>query len=182
MKIVDFLRGNMLYIVFTLMFIASYTGVNYHLLYISLKWTLPIALFMMLFQPMIYLDIKRAFTRRTSIKTKYLLILTIYYTVILPLLTYILLDLWIRIMPISDPRLLAGVILIGLASLSSSAPAFTHLAHGKMQLTLIGVIWTFLLSLIVMPLYAKLILHTIIKVPMLLLLKSLILYINTPLF
>ncbi len=181
MDIVKFMKDKMLYIVFVLMFVASYAGIYNRDLFVSLKWTLPIALFLMLFQPMVYLDLKKAFTKRTSIKTKYLILLTAYYVAIFPLLTYALLDIWIAAMPHADPKLLAGVVLIGLAPLPSSAPAFTHLAGGKVQLTLVGVVWTFILSLVVMPVYAALILHTVIKVPIWLLLQSLILYIITPL-
>ncbi len=181
MDVAKFMKDKMLYIVFTLMFVASYAGVYNRNLFVSLKWTLPIALFLMLFQPMVFLDLKKAFTKRTSIKTKYLILLTALYVAVFPLLTYALLDIWLAVMPYADPKLLAGVVLIGLAPLPSSAPAFTHLAGGKVQLALVGVVWTFILSLVVMPVYAELILHTVIKVPMWVLLQSLILYIITPL-
>jgi len=179
--LVAFMRDKMVYIVFVLIALSSYAGVYHRGLFISLKWLLPVSLFMMLFQPMVYMDIKKAFTKSTEVKKKYLLLVTLFYIALFPALTWAFLKLWLVVLPNSDPRLVAGMVLISLAPLPSSAPAFTNLAGGKFQLTLVGVIWTFLLSLFVMPVYAKLILHTVIEVPMMVLLKSLILYIITPL-
>jgi|GEM_PF-1163452 len=181
MKIVKFLKEEMTYIVFTLILLSSYAGIHHRDAFLSLKWTLPIALFMMLFQPMVFMDIRKAFTTRTEIKTKYLAAVTTFYVLLFPALTWLLIKFWLAVMPGTDPRLLAGVVLISLAPLPSSAPAFTNLAGGKFQLTLVGVVWTFILSLFVMPVYAKLLLHALIKVPMWLLLKSLVLYIIVPL-
>ena len=181
MDVVKFLKEKMVYIVFTLMFVASYAGIQHRDVFVSLKWTLPIALFLMLFQPMVFLDLKKAFTKSTDVKKKYLFLVTLFYTLVFPALTYGLVKLWLLLMPWSDPRLLAGVVLISLAPLPSSAPAFTQLAGGKFQLTLIGVVWTFVLSLAIMPVYAKLILKTVIEVPTWVLLKSLVLYVITPL-
>ncbi|WP_245250334.1 arsenic resistance protein [Thermococcus stetteri] len=182
METVKFLKEKMVYIVFTtLIFSSAYAGIYHRDLFLSLKGTLPIALFMMLFQPMVFMDMKKAFTSLTETKKRYLILLTAFYLALFPALTWLLLKFWLAVMPGTDPRLLAGVVLISLAPLPSSAPAFTNLAGGKFQLTLVGVIWTFLLSLFVMPIYAKLILHTVIEVPMMVLLESLILYIITPL-
>ncbi len=181
MKIVKFLKEKMTYIVFTLILLSSYAGIHHRDMFLSLKWTLPIALFMMLFQPMVFMDIRKAFTTRTEIKTKYLVAVTAFYVILFPALTWLLIKFWLAVMPNTDPRLLAGVVLISLAPLPSSAPAFTNLAGGRFQLTLVGVVWTFILSLFVMPVYAKLLLHTLIKVPTWLLLKSLVLYIIVPL-
>jgi len=180
-KVVKFLKDRMIYIVFALIILSSYAGVHHRDVFLSLKWTLPIALFMMLFQPMVFMDIRKAFTTRTEIKTKYLAAVTAFYALLFPALTWLLIKFWLAVMPNTDPRLLAGIVLISLAPLPSSAPAFTNLAGGKFQLTLVGVVWTFLLSLFVMPVYAKLLLHTLIKVPTWLLLKSLVLYIIVPL-
>jgi len=181
MKVVKFLKDRMIYIVFTLIILSSYAGVHHRDAFLSLKGTLPIALFMMLFQPMVFMDMRKAFTTRTEIKTKYLTAVTVFYVLLFPALTWLLIKFWLAVMPNTDPRLLAGIVLISLAPLPSSAPAFTNLAGGKFQLTLVGVVWTFILSLFVMPVYAKLLLHTLIKVPMWLLLKSLVLYIIVPL-
>jgi ACR3 family arsenite transporter len=181
MDVVEFMKEKMVYIVFTLIFASTYAGAYHRDLFISLKGTLPIALFMMLFQPMVFMDLRKAFTTRTEVKTKYMILLTFFYVLLFPALTWLLLKFWLAVMPGTDPRLLAGVVLISLSPLPSSAPALTNLAGGKFQLVLVGVIWTFLLSLFVMPVYAKLILHTVIQVPVGVLLKSLVLYIITPL-
>ena len=101
--------------------------------------------------------------------------------VVYPALTYGLLVFWIALMPNANPTFLAGLVIISLAPLPSSAPAFTNMAGGKFQLTLIGVIWTFILSLVIMPLYAKFMLNAIISVPLEALVKSLIYYIIIPL-
>jgi ACR3 family arsenite transporter len=181
MRILHILESKMIYIVFMLMGIAILTGFYYHGVYLGLKNTLPIALLLMLYQPMVYLDITKAFTKRTAVKTKYLVIITTYYLAIFPVITYLFFYSWRILFPSIDPRIVAGMVLISLAPIPSSAPAFTNIAGGAFQLALIGVVWTFLLSILAMPVYAKLLLHTVIVVPVGLMIKSLIIYIITPL-
>ncbi len=180
-KVIWFLKEKMIYLVFVVMLIGAGLGIHFRPVFMSLKWTLPVALFCMLFQPMVFLKLKQAFVKWTPEKKKYILILFIYYVVLFPILTYFLMKFWLLVLPSVDPKLLAGVVLISLAPLPSSAPAFTNLAGGKFQLTLIGVVWTFILSLFVMPVYAKLILHTVIEVPIMVLIKALVIYIIIPL-
>jgi len=67
-----------------------FLGKYYHSLFVSLKAILPLALFLMLYKPMVYLDIGKAFTKITGIKKKYLLILTVFYVLIFPLSAYLL--------------------------------------------------------------------------------------------
>jgi ACR3 family arsenite transporter len=179
--IVKFNKKYMLPIVFILMAIAVAVGMRFHASFLALKWTLPIALYLMLYHPMIYMDLRQAFTKKTREKTRYLLIATIAYTIIFPLLTWLLVTGWASGLPWRDPKILAGITLIGLAPLPSSAPAFTSLAGGKSQLVLIGVIYTFFLSIVIVPVYAAIILSTIIPVPIMMLVKSLIIYIIIPL-
>ena len=64
MGAINFLKEKMLYIVFTLIFLSSYAGLYHREMFLSLKWTLPVALFMMLFQPMVFMNIRKAFTTR----------------------------------------------------------------------------------------------------------------------
>ncbi len=176
----EFLKNKMIIIVSGLILISILLGLRYREFFVSMKSTLPIALFLMLYQPMVYLNLTNLVKKKSVLKAKYLIILTVFYVCVFPILTYGLLMFWINLIPTSNPVFLAGIVIISIAPLPSSAPAFTHMAGGKFQLTLIGVIWTFILSLFVMPIYAKLLLHTIIEVPTEVLVKSLyLLYHNT---
>lgn len=55
------------------------------------------------------------------------------------------------------------------------------MCKGKVQLTVVGVIYTFFLSLLVIPIGSKLILNQTVKVPLISLFKSLVIYIISPL-
>ncbi len=180
-KIVQLLEKNMILAVLVTMLISIFLGVKHHSFFISLKAVLPIALFLMLYKPMTYLKLKEAFTKMTALKKKYLVTLTILYTIVFPISAYLLMKVMLWAIPNADPRMIAGVVLLALSPVASSAPAFTGMAGGKVQLTLIGVIYTFFLSFAVIPLGSKLILEHVVRVPVAELLKSLIIYVIIPL-
>ncbi|MCD6367551.1 MAG: arsenic resistance protein [Candidatus Aenigmarchaeota archaeon] len=181
MKIVQKIQKNLIWIVFILMVFSVALGRYYHNFFVNLKAVLPFALFLMLYKPMVYLNIDKAFTKTTEIKTRYFILLTIFYVVIFPLTAFLLMNFILFILPNIDPNLVAGIVILALSPIASSAPAFVGMSNGKVQLTLVGVIYTFFLSLVVMPLGSKLILEHVVKVPIALLLKSLVLYIIIPL-
>ncbi len=180
-KAVKFLKKNLIFIVFVIMIFSIFLGMKYHDFFMSLKAVLPLALFLMLYKPMTYLRLKEAFTKMTELKKKYLAVLTLLYTVIFPISAYLLMKVIRWFIPQTDPRMLAGLVLLVLSPVASSAPAFTEMAKGKTQLTLIGVIYTFLLSFLVIPIGSKIILAKVVKVPVLSLLKSLVIYVIIPL-
>ncbi len=174
-------QKNLIWIVFILMIFSVALGKYYHDFFVSLKVILPVALFLMLYKPMVYLDFGKAFTKKTGIKTKYLIFLTIFYVVISPLTAFLLMKVMFLILPNVDPRLVAGIVILALSPIATSVPAFVGMSNGKVQLAIVGVIYTFFLSLAVIPLGSKLILEHVVHVPIALLLKSLVLYIIIPL-
>jgi len=68
--VIKFLQKNIIWEVLILMIFSIFLGKYYHSLFISLKTILPLALFLMLYKPMVYLDIGKAFTKITDIKKK----------------------------------------------------------------------------------------------------------------
>ena len=142
-NIIQFLHKNMIWAVLVLMLVSIALGNYYHEFFVSLKAVLPVALFLMLYKPMTYLDIGKAFTKRTDIKTKYLAVVTFFYIVLFPVTAYLLVKLFLFLMPSINPAMLAGLVILSLSPIATSAPAFVGMANGKVQLTLVGVIYTF---------------------------------------
>ena len=176
-----FLHDNMIVVVLFFILVGGIIGLYYRDTLVSLKFTLPLALFLMLLKPMVYMDIKKAFTKVTKTKIQYLLLLTLFYLVIFPLLTLILMKLLLAAFPNVNVNIIAAIVILGLSPMASSAPAFVGIANGRVQLALVGVIWTFFLSLFVIPLYSSWFLNSVVRVPVGILLKSIGLYIILPL-
>jgi len=171
----------MIWEVFALMILSIFLGRYYHNFFVTLKAILPFALFLMLYKPMVYLKLRQAFTKITDIKKKYLIVLTIFYIVIFPISAYLLMIATLWALPNIDPNLIAGVVILALSPIASSTPAFVGMCKGKVQLSLVGVIYTFFLSLLVIPFGSQLILEHVVKVPIISLFESLIIYIIIPL-
>ena len=180
-RVIRILKEHMIAAVFVIMLVSLFLGVKYHEFFVSLKVILPLALFFMLYKPMTYLRLKEAFTKMTDLKKKYLVVLTILYAVIFPVSAYLLMRVMLWAIPNADPNMIAGIVLLALSPVASSAPAFTGMARGKVQLALIGVIYTFFLSFAVIPIGSKLILSQVVQVPIIKLLKSLVVYVIVPL-
>ncbi len=178
-KTLKILKDYMIYMVAVLAFVSIIIGMKNPSFFKPLKATLPVALFAMLYPMMIGINLKSMFLKRTREKTIYLILLNVFYLVVFPLLTLLLMKLFVAIGV--DSKFLAGIVLISLAPIPSSAAAFTGLANGKVQLTIIGVTWTFILAIFVMPIYSKLMLNAVIRVPVESMLMSLVIYIFTPL-
>jgi len=180
-KVLKFLQKNMILEVFALMILSIFLGTYFHNFFVSLKSILPIALFLMLYKPMVYLKVGEAFTKMTGIKKKYLITLTVFYTLVYPLSAYLLMHIIFWLMPNVNPNLVAGMVILALSPIASSAPAFVGMCKGKVQLALVSVIYTFFLSLLVIPFGSQLILKHVVKVPIISLFYSLLIYIITPL-
>ena len=180
-KVTEFLHKNLILVVFVLMVFSIGLGVYYHNFFMSLKAILPLALFLMLYKPMVYLKLKEAFTKKTDIKIKYLLTLTVFYIVVFPISAYFLMKLLFLVLPNVDPNLVAGVVILALSPIASAAPAFVGMCKGKVQLVLVGTIYTFFLSLFVVLIGSKLILEHVVNVPIMTLLESLATYAIVPL-
>ena len=181
MSILKFMKKQMILIDLGIMIIAVLLGRYYHGFFVYLKVILPVALFMMLFKPMVYLDLTSLVKKKSSIKTKYIILLTIFHVLVFPATAFLLEKFFLLLMPGINSSLLAGLVVLALAPLATSAPAFVGLAGGKVQLSLVGVIYTFTLSFAVIPLYSKIILSSVVFVPVYTLLKSLLIYIIIPL-
>ena len=180
-SIIKFLQKNMIWEVFVLMIFSVILGRYYHDFFVILKSLLPFALFLMLYKPMVYLDIRKAITKQTEIKMRYFILLTFFYIIIFPFSAFLLMKTIFFVLPNISPNLVAGLVLLVLAPIATSSPAFVEMSRGKTQLVLAGLIYTFFLSLFVMPLGSKLILEHVVKVPIVLLLKSIVVYIIIPL-
>ena len=181
MDVIKFMQEKMIYITLILIGISGYAGLYYHNTFLLIKWTLPLSLFLMLLKPMVYMDIKKAFTSINPLKAKYIALVTAFYVGLFPALTYGFMKIFLYTLPMLDPRIIAALVIIGLAPIASAAPAFVGMSGGRVQLALIGVIWTFILSVVVIPFYGSAILHTVISVPVWLLFKAVLLYVVVPL-
>ncbi|NIA25430.1 MAG: arsenic resistance protein [Gammaproteobacteria bacterium] len=177
----DFLQKYLILIVLVIAVGASAWGIGSPEVFKPLKGSLPYALFAMLYPMMIGINLRSMVLHTSPQKTRYLIILTVAYVLVFPALAWVTMKFLGWVMPSIDPAFIAGIVLISLAPIPSSAPAFTGMAGGKTQLVVIGVAWTFVLSLFVMPFYSHLLLNAVISVPVWTMVKSLLIYIIVPL-
>jgi len=176
-----FLEKYLILIVLVIAVGAGAWGINSPEVFKPLKGSLPYALFAMLYPMMIGINLRSMVLHTSPQKTRYLTILTVAYLLVFPALAWVTMKFLGWVIPSIDPAFIAGIVLISLAPIPSSAPAFTGMAHGKTQLVVIGVAWTFVLSLFVMPFYAHLLLNAVISVPVWTMVESLLIYIVVPL-
>lgn len=175
MKFFKFLKTYMFSLTISLMVISTILGIYFHSVFLTLKPTLPLALFVMLYPMMIGPDFRRLGQFGTS--WKYVMNNLLLNIIISPLLIYALL----QIIPIQNPAFLAGLVLIAVAPMAGSAAAFTGLAGGNVPLTLLGVTLTLLVSIFTVPLYTKFLVGTFIYVPVMKLFYSILIYVVVPL-
>lgn len=175
MKFFKFLKTYMFSLTISLMVISTILGIYFHSVFLTLKPTLPLALFVMLYPMMIGPDFRRLGQFGTS--WKYVMNNLLLNIIISPLLIYALL----QIIPIQNPAFLAGLVLIAVAPMAGSAAAFSGLAGGNVPLTLLGVTLTLLVSIFTVPLYTKLLVGTVIYVPVMKLFYSILIYVVVPL-
>ena len=145
-----------------------------------LKSYVPIAVFLMVLQPMFALNL-RGLKGRLSEKLRFLLVVTLLYTLVYPLTAWLYAYLSLPLLPETLKGLVAGAVLVALAPVAMPAPVFTAIAGGDVEASVLSVTWTFILSLIVIPTYSYLILQTTINAPVGKIIQSLVMYIVTPL-
>ncbi len=175
MKFLNFLKTHMFSLTFGLIIVNTILGVYFHQVYAVLKPTLPLALFVMLYPMMIGPDFRKA--EQFKENGKYIGGNLFLNLLISPLLIYALL----QIIPIHNPAFVAGMVLIAVAPMAGSAAAFTGLAGGSVALTMVGVTLTLLISIVSVPFYMKLLVGTLIDVPVMKLLYSILIYVVVPL-
>ncbi len=175
MKFFNFLKSHMFSLTISLMVLGTLLGYYFHSVFMLLKPTLPLALFVMLYPMMIGPDFKRLEQFKSN--GKYISSNLFLNLLISPLLIYVLLQL----IPINNPAFLAGLVLIAVAPMAGSAAAFTGLAKGNVPLTLLGVTVTLLISIVSVPIYTKLLVGTVIYVPAAKLFYSILIYVILPL-
>ena len=175
MKFLNFLKTHMFSLTFGLIIVNTILGVYFHSVYLFLKPTLPFALFVMLYPMMIGPDFRKA--EQFKENGKYIGGNLFLNLLISPLLIYALL----QIIPIHNPAFVAGMVLIAVAPMAGSAAAFTGLAGGSVALTMVGVTLTLLISIVSVPFYMKLLVGTLIDVPVIKLLYSILIYVVVPL-
>ena len=156
-------------------------GLVYPGVFRVLKATLPAAIFLMIFQPMFALSLQAVRRGGLRARVKFLGLVTLLYTLVFPAMTAAFFLLAVHLFPGEEARLiLAGAVLVALAPVAMPAPALASIAGGDVELALLSVVWTFMLSFLVLPAYAYLILHAVVHVPVGLIVRALILYILTP--
>ena len=175
MKFLNSLKTHMFSLTFGLIIVNTILGVYFHSVYLFLKPTLPFALFVMLYPMMIGPDFRKA--EQFKENGKYIGGNLFLNLLISPLLIYALL----QIIPIHNPAFVAGMVLIAVAPMAGSAAAFTGLAGGSVALTMVGVTLTLLISIVSVPFYMKLLVGTLIDVPVMKLLYSILIYVVVPL-
>lgn len=133
-KLHDFLPKYLIIIVLVIAVAASAWGMRSPEVFKPLKGTLPYALFAMLYPMMIGINLRSMVLHTSPQKTRYLTIITIAYLIVFPALAWVTMKFLSLIMPNIDAAFIAGIVLISLAPIPSSAPAFTGMAGGKTQL------------------------------------------------
>jgi len=179
-RLISVLRGRSLEIALLTAFLGLVLGLWSPSVFKALKQTLPVAIFLMIFQPMYALDFNAARRKGLKGRAKFLALVTVFYTLVFPLMTYAYFTAMTGVVSARMSLILAGAVLVALAPVAMPAPAFVGIAGGDVELSLLSVVWTFALSFIVMPYYAYMILHRVVHVPLPLILKALLLYIAAP--
>ncbi len=144
----------------------------------SLRAIVPLLVFFMILQPMFVMNFS-VLLKEWKRKFKLLGTIALLYSLVFPLLTFLFAMIW----PFTglSPELIAGAVITALSPVAMPAPAFVAALKGDVELSVASIILTFALSLIIIPLWSSVILHTIVKVPVLLILKSIVMYILIPL-
>ncbi len=175
MELSDLLRRKSLEITIIAATLGLFFGLNNPKVFVSLKATLPVAIFLMIFHPMFTLKFEAKKKR-----LKFLATVLTFYTILFPTLTVLYFYACKSFLSETGRLILVGAILVALAPVAMPAPTFVSIAEGDVELSLMSVILTFILSFAVIPIYSYLILKTVIRVPISLIFKSLVEYILLP--
>ena len=140
-----------------------------------LKPLIPVALFLMLYPPMLNLEwrqIRKAFTEPALLA----LALTVNFLVS-PLLIYAVSHL---LLPGVDPQLIVGILLFGIVPCGGMVPAYTGMAGGNINLAVAVTAVSLLIGVVLIPLWAQGLVGTFVSVPATLMAKYLVLIIVIP--
>ncbi len=173
------LRTKVLEIVLAELALCIPLGLLIHDVFMALRSTLPIAMFLMLLQPMYSIDVS-ALRSGHGRRARFLALVLLLYLVAAPLITLGLVAAWRLLLPAETLSLLLGVVIVELSPVAMPAPAFTAMAGGDVELSVLSVVSTFALAPVALPAYAAAMLHRVVHVPVWPLVKSIVLYIAAP--
>jgi len=174
-SVLKFVHNQMFPIILVLIVVGTLAGMAWHPVFVSLKPTIPWALFLMLYPMMIGLSLgKFAEIGRNPRDTLLALALN---QVVAPLIVGPLVVLTTS----SNPKFAAGMILMGVGPLAGSAAAFAGIAGGDVAVVVTDVVLTMLASIVTVPLWTLLWVGQMIPVPAWSIFKSILLYVVLPL-
>ena len=176
-KFVLFLQSKMLEIVVleAIVFVILGSVIRY---FKYLKPTVPIAVFLMILQPMFVMDFSILF-REWKRKAAMLVLVIIIYSILYPLITWGFFKAFQ--LTSANPYVLAGAVITTLTPVAMPVPIVVASLGGDVELSVLSIIVTFLASLIVIPTWSFIILHKAVPVPVLRILKAIGEFIVLPL-
>lgn len=160
---------------------AAFTiiGLKYGALFARLKPLSPLLVFTMLLQPMYAIEAGWGLLRRLRRSARLLAAALLLYTALYPLETLLLVAPARHLLAPQAAALLAGVVLVALAPVAMPAPAFAALAGGNVELSIATVVATFAAAPLVMPIWARLLLHqAAAHSPTAMIVRSIVIYIG----
>ncbi len=175
----ELLRTRVLEIVLLELAVCIPLGLVAHGVFAALRATLPAAMFLMLLQPMYSIDVS-ALRGGHGRRARFLALVLLLYLVAAPLITLGLVAAWRRLLPAETLGLLLGAVIVELSPVAMPAPAFTAMAGGDVELSVLSVVATFALAPVALPAYAAAMLHRVVHVPVWPLVRSIVLYIAAP--
>ncbi len=180
MGVEETLKKRVLEIVLIELAACTLLGLRVHSAFMALKATLPVAMFLMLLQPMYSLDLSALRSGGHGRRVRFLGLVLLLYLVVAPALTFGLIQSWRLLLPAETLSLLLGAVIVELSPVAMPAPAFTAMSGGDIELSILSVIVTFALAPVVLPAYAAAMLHRVVHVPLAPLARSIVLYIAAP--
>lgn len=174
-KFLNFIHAHMFPIILALIVVGTGAGLLWHDLFVALKPTIPWSLFVMLYPMMIGLSLGKFV--EISKKPKEAILAVLLNQVVAALIIGPLVLLTMR----QQPKLGAGMILMGIGPLAGSAAAFAGIAGGDVAMVVLDVVLTMLVSIVAVPLWTLLWVGQMIPVPTWAIFKSILLYVVLPL-
>lgn len=140
-----------------------------------LRSFIPFILFLMLYPVMLGININEV--KKNLFHPKLLISSVIFNFIFTPALTFVL---SLVFLPESAPSIRAAFVLYSLIPCGGMVPAYTSMAKGNTNLSITIMVVNLILSIVFMPFLAKILLGTVIPVPVLLVMKHLALIIFVP--
>ena len=176
-KFVRLLQSRILEIVVAEAFIFVALGSSFHY-FKYLKPTVPLAVFLMILQPMFVMDFSVLF-KEWKRKATMLILTLIIYSIVYPLLTWAFFKAFQ--LTSANPYVLAGAVITTLAPVAMPVPIVVASLGGDVELSVLSIIVTFLASLFVIPAWSFVILHKAVPVPITKILRAIGEFIVLPL-